>query len=164
MGGLLAILLSIKYKRQVKGLVLLAVPLKVFVRGSMVCNGGKVLLRKVEEDDVVASYAKNALSVARGSFCTYMGWIPRYMELLPMIRVVKEQLGRIEVPALIVQSRNDELVSNESIKVYKERLRNEYRIVQLLKSHHFYYDRSELAYVLKEFAVFIDKEKEDRCH
>ena len=60
MGTLFALSESIKYEEKVKGLFLLAVPLKLFLKPSASVNSIKVILNRVSEDDPAAMAARGA--------------------------------------------------------------------------------------------------------
>ena len=51
MGGLLSILLSLKYKNKVKSLILISTPLKVHVRFDMMISSIKIALGKIKDED-----------------------------------------------------------------------------------------------------------------
>lgn len=155
MGGLLSVLFSLKYKKEVKGLVLIGTPLKVFVRYNIIRSSFKVVFRKIHKKDVLAQQALRAFSVDRCSIFTYITWIPRYIDLFILIKKAKKQLGKVSVPTLIIQSKDDEFVSCKSLNVFRNELNNDYKIVNLEKSGHFHYEKGELKYLLQEFKNFI---------
>ena len=156
MGSLISILLSLKYKDKVKGLVLIATPLKVFVKWRIIRSSIRYIFKKEENDKLAKEIAK-MVSVDRCSLLTYMKWTFRYMDLFYLIYITKKHLNEINVPTLVVQSQNDELVSYKSLKVFKNKLKNKYKIFQLKNSGHFCYLDNELKDLLKEFKLFITK-------
>ena len=97
------------------------------------------------------------VSVDRCSLLTYIKWTFRYMDLFYLIYITKKHLNEINVPTLIVQSQNDELVSYKSLKVFENKLKNKYKILKLKNSGHFCYQDNELKDLLKEFKLFITK-------
>lgn len=157
MGSLLSVLLTVRYKDKVKGIVLISTPLRIFVKFKMIITSIKVALGKVSEKDILAKYARKAFSVERSSLLTYVSWIPRYKDLFKLMTSTTKILYKINIPTLIVQCKNDELVSYSSLKVFKNKLKNDYQIVRLEKSGHFYYDENEFKYLLNEFRLFINK-------
>ncbi len=157
MGALLSLLFTLKYKNKVKGLVLISAPLKVFVRFNMMISSIKVALGIVKEKDILANHAKKAFSVERCSIFTYLNWIPRYLDLFTLIKLTRRELKNLEVPTLIVQCKRDELVSYKTLKVFERKLQNNYEVINLQHSGHFYYDDEELRYLLNEFEIFINK-------
>ena len=125
MGGLLSILLSLKYKNKVKSLILISTPLKVHVRFDMMISSIKIALGKIKDEDTLTKYAYNALSVDRSSLVTYARWIPRYKDLFELIIMVKRELKNIAIPTLIIHTKKDELVSNKSLNLFYKNLKND---------------------------------------
>ena len=157
MGSLLSLLFTLKYKNKIRGLVLISAPLKVFVKFNMMISSVKVALGRIREEDILAKHAQKAFSVDRCSPTTYFTWIPRYVDLFNLIRISRKELKNIEIPTLIVHCKKDELVSCGSLKVYNNKLQNDYKVINLEKSGHFYYDEDELKVLLNEFKNFINK-------
>ena len=157
MGGLLSVLLSLKYKNKIKGLVLISAPFKIFVKPNMIISSIRVALGKIREEDILAIHIQNAFSVERCSPLTYLKWIPRYMDLFALIRLSRKELKNIEIPTLIVQCKKDEVVSNKSLEVFENELQNDYKVINLEKSGHFCYDGSEIKDLLNEFNIFINE-------
>ncbi|MBQ6631504.1 MAG: alpha/beta hydrolase, partial [Romboutsia sp.] len=116
----------------------------------------KIALGRIKYEDVLTKCAYNALSVDRSSPTTYIKWIPRYNDLFILINKVKKKLKNISIPALIIHTKNDELVSNKSLNLFYRKLNNNYKVITLEKSGHFYYDEYELEIVLKLFGKFLD--------
>ena len=155
MGSLISILLSLKYKDNIKGLVLIATPLKVFVKLRMIVSSIRYIFKK-EKNDKLAKKFEEVVSVDRCSLVTYMKWTFRYMDLFYLINITKKHLNKIDVPSLIIQSRNDELVSYRSLKMFKNKLKNNYKVFEFKESGHFYYKEDELKDILNEFKLFIE--------
>ena len=156
MGALLSILLSLKYKNTVKSLILISTPLKVHVRFDMMISSIKIALGRIKEEDRLTKYAYNALNVDRCSLVTYTRWIPRYKDLFKLIIIVKKELKNISIPTLIIHTKKDELVSNKSLNLFYNNLKNDYKVINLEKSGHFYYDEEELKKILKSFKIFLE--------
>ena len=79
MGTLFAIDRAIE-NETVKGLFLLAVPLKIAPKPRMVSNLCKVYFDKIRPDDAVALAAKRCYGIAQDKIpLHYFGWIPRYL-------------------------------------------------------------------------------------
>lgn len=157
MGSLISLLLTLKYKNKIKGIVLISAPLKVFVKFNMIISSIRVALGRIREEDILAKCAQKAFSVDRCLPVTYFTWIPRYMDLFKLIRISRKELKNIEIPTFIVHCKKDELVSHRSLKVYNSKLQNDYKIINLEKSGHFYYDENEFKILLNEFKIFINK-------
>lgn len=157
MGALLSILAIDKYKDKIKGIMLISAPLKVFVRTNIMVSSVKIALGVVKEEDILTMHASRAFSVQRCSILTYLSWIPRYKDLFSLIISTRKKLENIQIPTLIIHTKKDELVSSRSLKIFKDKLKNNYEIINLEKSGHFYYDEIELIKVLNEFKLFLNK-------
>jgi len=156
MGGLLSILLSLKYKNKVKALILISTPLRVHARLNIIISSIKIALGTIKDEDILTKCAYNSLSVDRGSLLTYIKWIPRYIDLFNLIIMVKKKLKNISIKTLIIHTKKDELVSNKSLDIFYSNLKNDYKIISLEKSGHFYFDEDELMKVLKSFEIFLE--------
>ena len=88
---------------------------------------------------------------------TYIKWIPRYLDLFTLMHITENKLPKLEVPTLIIYTKRDELVSEKSLRVLEKNLRNDYEIIHLEESGHFYYNRKELSQILKKFKEFLDR-------
>ena len=157
MGGLLSILASLKYKDKVSGLVLIAVPFRVFIKFKMIISIIKIYFGRIKKNDFLTMKAYDALSVGMGNLGTYIKWIPRYLDLFTLMHITEKKLPKLEVPTLIIYTKKDELVSEKSLRVLEKNLRNDYEIIHLEESGHFYYNRKELSKILKKFKEFLDK-------
>ena len=96
------------------------------------------------------------MSVDRSSLVTYARWIPRYKDLFELIIMVKRELKNIAIPTLIIHTKKDELFSNKSLNLFYKNLKNDYKIINLEKSGHFYYNEDELNKILKVFQRFLE--------
>lgn len=156
MGGLLSILLSLKYKNKVKAIILISTPLMVHVRLNIIISSIKIGLGIIKDEDILTKDLYNSLSVDRSSLLTYIKWIPRYIDLFKLIIIIKKKLKNIDIKTLIIHTKKDELVSNKSLNVFYNNLKNNYKIINLEKSGHFYFDEDELIKVLKIFEIFLE--------
>lgn len=156
MGGLLSILSSLKYKDKIKGLVLISTPLRVFVKFNIMISSLKIALGLIKENDFLTNKANDAFCIERSSFLTYITWVPRYLDLFSLMISVKNVLRDLEIPTLLVHTEKDELVSCKSINIFKKHLGNDYKILNLKKSGHFYYDKDDFSYLLNEFELFLN--------
>lgn len=95
MGGLLSILLSLKYKNKVKALILMSTPLNVHIQLDMIIICIKIDLGRIKYKDILTKYAYNALSVERSSLTTYIKCIPRYNDLFILIKKSKKKSLKI---------------------------------------------------------------------
>lgn len=153
MGTLFAIDRAIE-NEAVKGLFLLAVPLKIAPKPRMVANLCKVYFDKIKSDDVVALAAKRCYGIAQDKNpFHYLGWLPRYLELFAKAKETRRKIRLLQTPCVAYQSAKDELVSTASAKLLRQ---NEtISVVELENSGHYYYAPDDLAFLLREFENFI---------
>lgn len=155
MGTLLAIEQAVLH-RSVRGLFLLAVPIKIRLRWPLAANCFKVYLGTVSDKDAlgVATRDSCGINLSRNPFL-YLGWIPRYLELFQKICTTRHLISQISVPCYIFQSSFDEMVSIKSAEILSgNRL---FQITLLEHSTHFYYDPSDLTLLRTSFISFLDK-------
>ena len=155
MGTLFAIDRAIE-NEAVKGLFLLAVPLKIAPKPRMVSNLCKVYFDKIDPNDEVALAAKRCYGIAgdQNPF-HYLGWLPRYLELFAKARKTRKCIQELKTPCRVYQSARDELVSGASAKWL---LRNENLSVVLLQnSGHYYYTPEDFDFLLNEFENFLNQ-------
>lgn len=142
MGTLLSVDLALKYPDKTKLLFLLNVPLTPRTTPTSARHSFRVLFEKVREDRADEVAAKNAYGIEIDRrLWLYIGWIPRFIELLIKADSTKEKLSQLEVPCLAFQSRNDELVSNRSEKILRKH-RN-ITVTTLDASSHYLYGESD---------------------
>ena len=155
MGTLFAIDRAIE-NETVKGLFLLAVPLKIAPKPRMVSNLCKVYFDKIRPDDEVAQAAKRCYGIAQDKNpFHYLGWLPRYLELFAKARKTRKRIQELQTPCRVYQSARDELVSGASAKWL---LRNENLSVVLLQnSGHYYYTPEDFDFLLNEFENFLNQ-------
>ncbi len=155
MGTLFAIDRAIE-NPTVKGLFLLAVPLKIAPKPRMVSNLCKVYFDKIKPDDAVALAAKRCYGIAQDKNpFHYLGWIPRYLELFAKAREARHRLRLLQTPCTVYQSAKDELVSGKSAKILKQN--GTISVVELKSSGHYYYAPTDFAFLLSEFEKFISQ-------
>ena len=157
MGTLFAIDRAIENEK-VKGLFLLAVPLKIAPKPRMLSNLCKVYFDKIKPDDEVAQAAKRCYGIAgdKNPF-HYFGWLPRYLELFAKAKEVRKRTPLLKTPTVAYQSVRDELVSISSVKELQKN--KSISIVELKNSGHYYYEQNDFAFLLKEFEKFISQIK-----
>ncbi len=154
MGTLFAIRQAIKHPGKVKGLFLLAVPLKLFLKPRMLRSSMRVYLDRVREDDLWTQAAVNCYGIAPDRrFWKYIPWAKRYLELFREMRAVREQLGALTTPCYCYQSQMDELVSLKSSRLLQENSTAEVQILE--NSGHYYYAEKDYACLLDHFNSFV---------
>lgn len=153
MGTLFAIDCAIR-DRSVKGLFLLAVPLKIVPKPRMVSNLCKVYFNSIKPNDAMAQAAKRCYGIAQDKNpFHYFGWLPRYLELFAKAREIRRKIQLLQTPCTAYQSAKDELVSAAAAKRLKK---NEaISVVELKNSGHYYYEPTDLAFLLSEFERFV---------
>lgn len=145
MGTLLAIESALKGidHGKVRAMVLLNVPLKVALSRKLIVNALKLLFGKVRDDDTDAAITRRACSIkTEKNLFTYIGWIPRFLELLSLIKRVRRDIKRVGNPIYAFQSRHDELVSGKAVKYLARNPKIEITILE--DSGHFCYDERDL--------------------
>lgn len=157
MGATLSILSYIEHKEYIKGIISISAPIHVRVKVNIVLSSIKIALGNINENDMLTNHAYNAFSVDRCSILTYLRWIPRYIDLFKLIIRSRKLLDKIEVPVLVVNAMNDELVSHRSLNVFEKKLNTNKKIINLQKSGHFYYDEVDIEYLYDEYKIFLDE-------
>lgn len=154
MGTLFAMQQAIKRPDKIKGIFLLATPLKIGIKFKMFSNSAKLYFNKIRPDDVEVIACKKACGINLDKrFWLYFGWVPRFLELFKEIKYTRQLIKNITVPCLVFQSKNDEMVSKKTIDII-----NNYpniKIEILSKSSHFYYFKDDYKKMLSEYKNFI---------
>lgn len=154
MGTLFAMEEALRYPNKIRGLMLLASPLKIFLKPLAVLNSTKVIFNAVKETDEIALAGKYVYGIAPDPrLWKYLKWIPRYLELFREVARVRENIRSLTVPCVFYQSRKDELVSMSSVKYMKNN--PNVSVYVLERSHHFHYNEDDLEFLKRKFAEFI---------
>ena len=157
MGTLFAIRLAVKDPQAVRGLFLLAPPLKLGVKAAAAENMAKLYFNCIREDDLPAIAARDACSVSLSkNILEYLGWVPRYLELFREIRAVRKLTEEIEVPVMVFQSARDELVSRKAAVYFGEST----RYYVLPDSRHYYYAPEDRETMLRAFQDFLRQHRD----
>ena len=155
MGTLLSIEAALRHK-EVEKLFLLAAPLHIALTPAMVRNSWKVYRGNISPDDHAALAAQRCCGVAQTKNpLSYLGWIPRFLELFSKVRRVRKLLPQLTTPCLAVQSLKDELVSPRAID--ELRRSPHVTILPLPQSGHYYYTPTDLAALHEAFCAFINQ-------
>lgn len=153
MGCLFAIEQAVK-KREVNKLFLLAPPMNVRVKFTMVKNSLKMHFNIIKPNDFVASATKNCCGVNLSkNIFLYLGWVPRLLELFSKIRKTRPLLKGFDKDAMVYVSKNDELVSPKSAKWFINCKKT--KIISLENSGHFYYSAEDINTVKEDFKLFV---------
>lgn len=141
MGTLLALEQAVR-EPKIKGLFLLAVPLRLRIRPQLAVNSAKVFFNRIGAEDVVARAARDCYGIARDrNLLHYLGWIPRYLELFRKIREIRSLLPRLNTPGVAFQSAQDEMVSPKALREL-EAVKS-LAVSVLPDSTHYYYTSSD---------------------
>ena len=146
MGTLLTAGLAERYPR-VAGLLLLNVPLRVRLAPEMLGRSLRFCFGKLREDVPAERALMGAAGIrADPRLWKYLGWIPRFWELLCLCRESRAVFDRMEVPCCVFQSAHDELVRRSSGKYLTGKPNVVHRVMS--GSGHFAYAPEEFAKVL----------------
>ena len=156
MGTLLAMEAAVRYP-QVVGLFLLNVPLCLHIKPIMVYRLTKLCFHKSNAADPW----EHALKQAAGIQCTaklwkYVGFIPRFWELLQLCKHCRSIMPNLRLPCRIFFSQKDELVSLRSAALFQRF--SDLEPVILPDSGHYYYSPQELSVLTNALREFLEKE------
>jgi len=155
MGTLFAIREAIRRPDKIAGLFLLNVPVRPFLSLRAALASFKLALGIAKETDRIAMEMQADSGVTlTPKLWKYIGWIPRFFELLQEAAVVRQQLGKISVPCQAYQSRLDELVSFRSCRDLEK---HSIRLSVLNTSGHFAYSPEDTALLQSDFSEFLIK-------
>jgi len=162
MGTLLGLNASHKYSDKIRAMILFAVPVKIFIKPSGVLNALRVVFKCTDENNPMQVAARNAHSIDPDpKLWRYVGWIPRFFELLGLIHHVRNRIEKISVPCYAFQAVKDELVSKNAIKVLNQNLY--FKNFVLKNSRHYYFDEQDFSIVEdKLVGVFDNLQKQTR--
>ena len=153
MGTLFAIQEALQ-RPAVVALFLLAVPLKLRLRPAMVGNALKVYFNRISPDDLPALAALRCYGIAPDKNpLHYLGWLPRYLELLAEIRKCRPLIEKLKTPCTAYQSAKDEMVSPAAATLLREH--GSVRVILLPDSGHYYYAPLDEERLLKDFSEFV---------
>lgn len=155
-GALLSLDISHKYADKIRAMILLAVPLRIFLKPASVINSLKLVLGLTSKDNPMDVASVKAHSVSHDAFFWhYAGWIPRYFELFALIRRVRNEIDNITVPCFAFQSRKDEMVAFGSLRYLQKNKVFENNVLE--NSMHFYYDPSDFEYLKESIKKILKK-------
>ena len=123
---------------KLRGMVLLAPPLKICFRPVMIKYCFRLVFDCIDESDPAQRGIKYAAGVTQDlRLWRYLGWIPRFLELFALCRQTRKKIPKVTIPCRVLLSRKDELVSLKTRRYLQGHPRISYEI--LLNSGHFYY-------------------------
>ncbi len=158
LGTLLTLELAEKFK-EIKSMVLLNPPLKVFVRPVMIKRSLKFSFNKLNREDKAELATYNDVSVKLTPYLwQYIPTIPRFLELLKLCRETRAKAENLSVPAQVFFGKKDELVSIKSAKYFQNN--NNATVHTFDLSGHFYYEdefKSQVIECVNDFFSTLDK-------
>ena len=108
MGTLFAIRGAVEHPDRIAGLFLLCVPLRVHLPLSTVATSLRATRPRLREGDRAARELIDDCSIClTPNLLRYLGWIPRFWELLLEIRRVRGMLPKLRTPCMSFQSQPD---------------------------------------------------------
>ena len=154
MGTLFAIRQAIKHPGKVRGLFLLAVPLKLCIKPRMLKTSLLVYSGRVKADDLWTQAAVRSYGIGPDRrFWRYIPWAKRYLELFSEIRDVRGQLDKLQTPCCCCQSKKDELVSMGTCRFLRE---SRFIAVKVLEnSGHYYYAQKDHTQLMQDFDSWV---------
>ena len=144
-------------QKKIEKLFLLAVPVKLFVKPGAIISALRIYLGSLPENNEKLIAMKNCCGINLSKNpAKYIGWIPRFMELFKKISETRKIISDLKTDCRIFQSEDDELVSIKSVDYLKNKTSASVNVLK--KSGHYYYEKSDMDYLLREFEKFIIKE------
>lgn len=152
MGTLFAIQAAIDHPDKIPALFLLAVPTRPRVRFSTWLTCLQVVFGKLDTAATQAMRGETALELTP-KLWKYLGWAPRFLELLVECRRIRKLLPLLKVPTQTFQSQTDELVS---VRSCADLLRHPYiQNTVLTASGHFVYGAEDAAFLRKQLSKIL---------
>lgn len=154
MGTLLSIRTAVRNPEKIKLMILLAVPMKIFVKPLQNMYSVKLALNMNIKSTPFAEAAKAAHGTASDRrVWKYLGYIPRFLELFALVGETRKILPELKVKSYVFQSKQDELVGYGSKKYLENHPYIEYD--ELENSRHYYYDEADMKKLMKKIEEII---------
>lgn len=113
LGTLLSIREAVRDDDRMAGMLLLCVPLRIWSRPTAWWGKlAKGLAGKAAREELESCYGHEV----DARIWRYIGWAPRYLELLRLSREARQLVGQVKVPAVVFMAGRDEQVSLRSEK------------------------------------------------
>lgn len=152
LGTLLAIEEAIKNPEKIAGLFLLNVPLHIhFPPSTMLCTI-RAALGMEQYPDAKAMLDDCSMTLTPRLW-EYIGWAPRFWELLAQTTHIRKLLPNLEVPARCFHSVGDELVSRRSCPPLEAH--PAIKLTLLPQSGHFQYKGEDLQLLQEQFGKWL---------
>lgn len=155
MGTLFALRAAVAYPDKIAGLFLLAVPLRPLVRPRAMLASARLALGKYSNTHRMEQemLADSGVQLAPRLW-QYLGWTPRFWELLTEVRQVRKLLPLLTVSTRAYQSRSDELVAFSSVKLLAGHPAIQLTVLE--HSGHFAYRGTDIALLQVELKEFLN--------
>lgn len=151
MGTLFSIEIALRWPEKVAGLFLIAVPLRTLPRLFGIRNILRLTYGRLDLQDPIQSATRTVCGIeTTRKLWQYIPWVPRILELLREMYATDRRLQGLCVPAVAYQSEKDELVANVSRRILEKS--GKLRVLNLLRSTHFYYHPEDVKTVQADFA------------
>lgn len=160
MGTLFAIREAI-HRKEVAALFLLAVPLCPHLPPATAVSSMQAALGLARPGTAAEEMLRDSGVRLSRNLLAYIGWIPRFWELLAEAKQVGQLLPRLQTPAWVYQSRIDELVAFRTVKHLQDH--PSIRLQILEHSGHFAYREDDPEFLRRELSRLLH-DSSPRCH
>lgn len=151
MGGLLSVQSALTYPLKVRGLFMLALPLKISMKPRYAANAVCAAMGW-RKGCANVSATIEAAGVSDSNLFHYIATTPRYIELFQKSARTCDLLDRVSIPMLAVLSENDSIVSFASARVAEKAGA---QVCRLRESDHFLYTQREMQLCRGRFRMFV---------
>ena len=153
MGTLLTMEQAIVNEKIVK-MFWLQSPMRAFIQPRMYKTIAKIYWGNIREDDIdaMSAYKCYGIGPSRNLF-KYIGWAPRFLELLAKMKISRRDIGLLKTPCIAIQADNDDVVSVRSADILSKNPC--ITVHHLKKSGHFYYTDEDVDFMKSEFKRFV---------
>ena len=154
MGTLFAIQAAVRAAKRIPALFLMQVPLTPQLPPSTIFSSLQLALGRVKPGSKAQAMENATAMELTPQLWQYLGWIPRYAELLREIAATRKLLFQLRVPCKSFQSAHDELVSPRTCQILERHdcIQN----TVLPHSGHFAYSTEDTALLQAELKHLIE--------
>ncbi|MDD3244291.1 MAG: alpha/beta fold hydrolase [Eubacteriales bacterium] len=158
MGGLLCVEAAQAKPANIAGLFLLAMPLRMRLTPSAVRFGWRMAFGREDPEDPLVQAAYREYSVVQKNPLGYLGFLPRFVELMVQCRRIRRALPTLTLPVIAFCGEQDEYVSPRSLRRWKQV--GSAKLTMLPQTRHFYAPAQEREQVRKAFAQAVQALRE----
>lgn len=153
MGTLFAIDFSLSHPDRVAGLFLLAVPLCPAPKPYILPGMLRIALDHIPPTDTWAMRTRKAYGLMPDAHLWhYLGWLPRYGELLIEILRIRRRMNRLTTPCCALHSDRDELLRRKPSRLLRKPC---IELHILPTSGHYSYSAADTAFLITLFRTFL---------